>query len=271
MINFQKIKKFLALTLIGILPMMCFALIITFITTNGLLYACIATALLFLVLLFITNQMLKHPLTQLIEGDGHLIMTNDSTGNKRLFIFNRITPFMNAQIDGNFVNQAFDRNLIQYLTAPITAKTEATMNEQGDITFTITKSEYNNAVQSFNNYRVIEYNTILKSVITKDFMKDKEATAFADYQIFNLYQHLKNMEGFLRQVFRNLGDEFNPRDNLSLAALMKKWWFWLIIIIFLGGIIYMMWPSIQNAIGGAAAPVTNIIKGNSNGIIQPVN
>ena len=178
-LNVFKIKKYAVLCLSTLLPVTFFFVANTFYNFwIGLLALLVAGLLVFI----FGNLLLKNPFTEMLEGKGLLILNIDSTGIIRPFICSIEQPYIKGKIGKNIVDDVYDRDSV-YNLANAEKKGVAIIEntEEGNkkITITLDETEFNKSRFGLFHYPVLIYNSQVKSLLTKDYLSEKEKDAFA--------------------------------------------------------------------------------------------
>ena len=115
--NLYTAKKWVLFFMDGVIPTML--LVVGLLSGLGLIMSVVLVFVMAFVMAFMTSLMLKHPLTQLIEGKGMLTMTLDSTGFIETFLVtSENQPFVHGMFRKRQVETMFDRDITQYLIPP---------------------------------------------------------------------------------------------------------------------------------------------------------
>jgi len=156
--NTFKMRKWGAFAFAAFIPTTMFFLALI---TWGLFYAYLFFAAGAVLSVVIGGKLINHPMMQMIEGSGLMILTIDSTGLIKPYLAKVNPPFLHANILGRIKTTVFDRNTINYLAQPQTA--EVKQDDDGkNITINLPKEGYSNKLFSFSGaFPVLIYNTIL--------------------------------------------------------------------------------------------------------------
>lgn len=248
MINGFVMKKWAALLMTGLFPAIGFA---TGIKVTGNYLIGLAVMFVFLVLTSpIANIMLKNPFSMMLEGKGILAMDLTSTGIIRPFILGVDNPYIKGKVGKDVIEDVFNRNTIANIKPPKAGKT--IKMENGKIAFELDQDEFNNARMGMLQYPVILYNSIIKSVITKEMLSDKEKNTFAEHQLIYLNHKNQELSSHIRDFGRAVVEHLRPKQSI-----WSSWITWVVIgiIVFVLGALFL--PLILDAIQGfsGSAPV----------------
>lgn len=259
MINPFIIKKYMALIFPSLVTVIMFYVGVIYYGLFG------GIGFMFLGLLLgvlVGNLFLKNPFSEMLEGKGILMLNMDSTGIIRPFIVAVASPFIHGKIDGRSVTDVFDRATVQNLAKPIKAGT-AEMTNNG-IKLDITEEDYNKSRFALFQYPCLIYNNQIKSLITKDFLSDKETGAFAEHGLLYLNRRTEELTSAVRDFARHVVENLKPRSSF----LASKWAI-IIIVVFLIILIILFSPSIIQTINGFMA-ATGKASGTAGGAVATV-
>src|SRR6056297_3496828 len=148
----------------AIIPSLFFTIILN---TNGFLWAIGAMFMGAVISIIIASAMLKNPFQDLLEGKGLLALNLTSTGIIQPFIMRFDKNFIKGGVNGEYVEEFFDREATQSLSIPTKSKNKVVKTEDGDLLFQIDSNELNNSRFAFNQYPVLLYNSMSKTFLTK--------------------------------------------------------------------------------------------------------
>lgn len=246
MINVFKIKKWAALALAGMLPAFFFVMGAQF---YGFLVG-VGTMLVGLILgVFIGNALLKNPFSDLLEGKGLLALDVNSTGVITPFIVNIVSnqiKFKDPKSKED-IDELFDREAVHMLNVPKQlAKSKVLVdNKAGVFTMTLDQDEFNSSRFSLFQYPVLLYNSLLKTILTKEMLSDNEKEAYAEHGLIHLNHQIRGLNNNLRDFARGVVESLKPKQNI-----FSQWWFYLIIGIVVITLIALFAPAVLNAISG---------------------
>lgn len=235
----------------GLIPLMTYAICLMFM--SPLLSLAVTLPTLF-ICAFVTNAMIRTPFTPMLEGEGLLGMTLDSSGIINFFLFKINMPQIKGNLNGKEITDVFDQEAIHRLANPIIAKEKVEVKD-GKIKLEFDTGEYNTARFGFSQYPVLIFNKAIGSIITKDFLSNKEKS-FNEHQILYLNEEMKKMNNLLFHFSRSVIDQLKG----SLSFLQGSWWIWVIVAF---GVAILLWnfapqliASIKGATGGVMTNAT---------------
>lgn len=215
------------------------------------------------------SLMLNNPFQSMLEGKGILSFVIDSTGVINPFISRVESPYIVGNAGGNKLKDVFDRESVFQMAAPVKTLEPAVRDEFGGVTIKMSEKEFNSGRFALFHYPVILYNGQVRSVITKDWLSDKEKTAFAEHGLLYMNRIVEELSSQTRDFGRYVVEMLKPSGGFGGK------WMWIIII---GGLVILaalFAPSILEAIqgtGGAASSAVDTVSGaiNSGSIITPM-
>ena len=251
-INIYKVKKTSGLLIMGFFPFFLFYLLMMF--QAGVLYSILGMIVGLLIGLLFFNILTKHPILQMLEGEGLLVFTLDSTGVIDTFIVkNPNPPKLTNQERG--IETIFDRKTIFQLNIPKPAELFTTnkqvINSQGvKCTEQIFKiQEQKSDIQfGFNSFPVLIYNKNLKLFMTKSSLANIEESGIIKHLVIYLKTKIEELTSVMRDFARYVVEQTRPKN--SFQELMGKWWVWLIIIGMVALALYMFAPAITGTTSG---------------------
>lgn len=267
-INIYKIKKWGGLFLVGFLPTLLFFLFILF--GWGLFFAIIAWLVGIALGIVIFNIMTKHPILQMLEGEGLLTFTIDSTGIIKPFICKVIPPFLEGNLNGKKVSTIFDRESVFYMKKPEKAIIEKLKKEDAkkmvkdfnpDYDYYILKYEKEDATKityGFEHFPVLIYNKNLDAFLTKDTLAQIETEGMIRHLVLYLKKKTEELTAIMRDFARYVIEMSKPR-GLPFGFL-GKWWFWIIVFFVVGMIFLMMFPGIMETVKPAVTATKESVK-----------
>lgn len=216
-----------------------------------------------IILSVITGSLfLKTPFSAMLEGKGLICFNYDSTGILRPFIVNLQAPYIKGKFNKREVKDVFDRATVINLAAPIKNSTSAEMiteppkegekDMRGGIKIELDEKEYNAARFGLFHYPVLIWNDQIKSIITKDWLGNKEKEVFAEHGVLYLNRTMENLTSYVRDFGRYIVEVLKPKESM-----FKNKWVIIIIGVFLVVLGLMFAPAIINAVKGSAATITS--------------
>lgn len=222
---------------------------------------------------------LKNPFTTMLEGKGLIAMNIDSTGILTPFVMNVNTPYIKGKVRGKTVKDIFNRKSVFSIGTPIVSKYPAINDvgknvvpdkipEIGDeieeyknyLHIRLDKDAYNNSKFGFLHYPLIMYNSQTKSVITKDWLSDKENEVYAEHTVLLLNRKMDELTQVTRDFARHVIESLKP-----IKKFAGSWITWLIIVAVVIVLLVLFGPSILQAIRGdvvssATGAVSNVVQ-----------
>ena len=242
MLNTFVIKKYAALIMAAFIPTMAFTIGNVF---YGFWQGLGALTLFIILSVVIANLLLKNPFTSMLEGKGLLCLNIDSTGIIKPFILKVIQPYVAGKLGNDSVNDVYNRSTVYSMANPVEEGT-ATEEKEGGITVRIDQEKFNQSRFGLYHYPTLIYNGQLKSLVTKDFLSEKEKSGFAEHGILYLNRKMEELTGVLRDFGRYVVELTKPK-----LGLLQNKWFWIIIIGLLILMALLFAKPIINSISGA--------------------
>lgn len=260
-ININSVKKYGGLIIASILPIVIYNLFI--VSGWGLIWAVIGAIFSMILGVMLFNVIYRHPLIDLIEGKGILILTLDSTGIIHPYIAQVEPPMIKAKGKGGMIHGIFDRKGLAYLKVPTKAKLNIDENNNDKIlTLKLPKNSEHKYTFGFGSFPVFLYNRNLQEFISKDSLANLEMDASIRSMVFYLKKKTEELTSVMRDFARYVIEMSKPRPAF---AFMKSIWFWVMILVVLGLLAYLFLPQLLN---GASMPIANTIPKPSN-VVTP--
>lgn len=264
-LNMFKIKKWSALFLVGFLPTLIFFMFILF--GYGLIFAIIAWIISVILSIILFNFIVKHPILQLLEGEGLLVLTLDSTGVIKPFIAKVIEPFLSINENKTTI---FDRDMIFYMKKPTKAtlsklSEEDAKNELKDAfnenyDYYILKYKKEDATKitfGFEHFPVLIYNKNLDIFLTKDALANLETEGVIKHLVLYLKKKVEELTSIMRDFARHVIEMTKPKKPYEF---LHSWWFWIIILIIFIILAVMFIPSILEIFKPVASATHEAVK-----------
>jgi len=261
MLNPFTIKKYVALIINPLIVVIAFFCGIKF---YNLWYALGFTLGGIILTTIIGNLLLKNPFTNMLEGNGLLALSMDSTGIIQPFNVFVKGEYIKGTIGGKVISTVFDRNSIFQFGTPITDKKtifalqgveEGAPGEEKvveGLTIKINKQEYGKARFAFMHYPCLIWNNQLGCLVTKEQFSDMEKNALAEHLILYLNRKTDELSIILRDFGRYVVETLKPK-----SGLLGSKWFWIIMGIGLVILVALFAPAIINAIKGVSSGGNN--------------
>lgn len=256
--NIYVAKKYGLMFMTATIPLVFFIMIIM--TSFDLAFGTIVFFIVSIVMIFVTNMMLKHPLTGLIEGKGMLTLTLDSTGYIESFLVEADQPFVRGKLGKNKqVETMFDRDITQYLVPPQEGRlVDATMlNAQGQavgsrkVLLMPTPQEKADYLFSFGTYPTFIYNKVLDTFLQKKLLSSFEQTTFTKHAVMYLLKKTEELSSSVRDFSRYIVEQTRPKNGWFAQ---NKW----IVYALIGGAVLIMIllfaPALLDTMGDVSLP-----------------
>ena len=196
-------------------------------------------------------KLLTNPFSKMLKGKGLLVLNLDSTGVLRPFIVGLSSPYIKGVLNGEVIEDVFDRDAVFNLATPVDNSSTAFANERGGLTIDIDEQEYNQGRFALFHFPVLFWNDQIKSIITKDFLANEEKNAFANHSVLYMNRKMQELTSDIKNFARHIVDSLKPKTNIFQA----KWVMYVIIgVIVL--LIILFFPTIMNLFGGATSAVS---------------
>lgn len=270
MLNPFKLKKYIAILLVGMITTVLFAVgTLYYGTFGGVGFFFIGMVL----AVVAANVLLANPFTKMLEGKGILVLNVDSTGVIQPFIVGVAPPYIQGKLGRKVVKDVFDRSTVSHLAVPhMNSRTAQLIMEgenKGGVSITLDGDTYNKGRFALFHYPVIIYNEQIGTVVTKDFLANLEKDTFAEHTVLYLNRKMEELTSVVRDFGRHIVDTLKPAGNL-----LQSKWVWVIIAVFVIIMLALFGKPILNAIqgfsGGAGAAISSAAGATGGGAVTPV-
>lgn len=190
------------------------------------------------------NLIMRNPFSQMLEGQGILTFDLSSTGIIDVFISKVNKPWI--QNESRNMDDIFDRSTVATLNVPVSAG-EFSQEEDGGLTLRLTKEEYNRSKFGMMQYPVLIYNSLLKSLLTKDYLSDQEKVSFSEHSIIYQNQKIHELTNVVRDFGRYVVELTKPQQKVDL---LHNKWTWIVIAVGVVAMLAIFAPSIFTTIKG---------------------
>jgi len=273
MLNPFKIKKWGALSLMGFMPAVTFAIMALY---YGYWGGLISMFVVLLVVMPLCNLMLKNPFTDMLEGKGILAFDINSTGIIKPFIVALDPPYLHGQVNKREVKDVYDRENTFSLQTPVNfikSKLKGQKRKDGGVKMPQLKDldaeAYNYAKFGLNHYPVLIFNSAIDSFMTKQTLSSLEKDTFAEQTIIFLNKRVENLTSHIVNFGRAVVEEFNP----GWGNILRNPLVWVGIIILIGLLVVMFIPGISSAMGNffgtASESVGSVAGQNADKVVNP--
>lgn len=215
--------------------------------------------------LFIGNILLKNPFSEMLEGKGVLALDVPSTGVIRPFIVGISNPFLEGNLAGEKVRDVFDRATVYQMATPVKSRYKAqqiTDRPEGGINIELTEDEYNNSRMALYTYPVILYNSMIKSIVTKDFLAAKENGSMILHILLQTNRSLQELTSLIRDFARYIIEQMRPKLGIS-----GKWAAIIVFVLIAIILLAIFGPSILANFKGPASAAGSAISGAAGTIV----
>lgn len=254
--NVLKVKKWGAFAFCGLVPM---ALSLGFLfTTSDVIVSLIAGMFGMVVMIIVSTKIYGHPLMAVIEGDGILAVTMDSTGVLTPFLLRVATPYLTGNIGDEQLRTTFDRQTVNYLMNP----------KQGTIGFgpdkkliiTLDEAEYKNNIMNLGGIPTLIYNKHMGAFMSKEMLSKAETETFVQHLVLHLNRRTDELSSNIRDFARYIIEQTRPQSPFW----KKPWFIAVLIIIMVVGVAIFMGPKILEQLGilhpaAAQAPAGTVV------------
>ena len=252
MINEFVLKKWGALLMVGMITTVAFY---GGVMLKGFLVGIAGLFIGLIISCILGNLLLKNPFSLILEGKGVLFLDINSTGVIRPFVLQVRPPYVQGTGPlGAEVQDVFDRDMVYNLAVPQKGgdiqqgkgtdgetRTQIVLNEE----------DYNRGRFGFLHYPCVIWNSVIGSIITKDYLSDNEKTSFAEHQLLFMNEKTKELSSAMRDFGRYVVEQLRPKLGISGGTIAI-----IIIVIIIIVLIALFGPSllpqIKAAFGGAA-------------------
>lgn len=264
------IKKWIAYILCGALPIMFF--IMSILISGDLIIAYIMGIMGIIICAVMSNKLLHHPFSALVEGSGIVTLDVNSTGIIGCFISQMSNPPKIIGIMNRLkhVTDVYERDLVHTLFVPYKGVLVDAVEVDVDSGEHIgkcqvlkmpEKNDYNKLF-SFEGKPTFIYNRNLDMYVGKDYLSRMETESTLQHSInhlLNLGKHLsENVDPFARYVVEM------TRPKKSWLSGKMKWILIAIIVIMIVVLLAMFAPSF---IGGIQSGMQGLVPAGSGGHI----
>jgi len=248
MINPFILKKWAALMLSSLLTTILF---FTGFTLYNLIFGLIFMGGGVIISVLVGGKLLENPFTQMLEGEGILCIDMNSTGMLKVFIMRVNPPYVEGKLDNKLAKDVFNRSTVFSMAAPQKAGiAQQGVGEDGvaRMALVLSEEDYNKGRFGLFHYPVLIYNGITQSLLTKDFLAEKEKSTFAEHGVLYLNRKMEELTSAIRDFGRHVVENLKP-NKFSLGGT----WLWIIVVIavIILAIIFLpkLIPSLQQAGG----------------------
>lgn len=254
-LNVFVIKKYAALIMAAFLPVLAYTIGMVF-YGFWIGFGLLVVMMIFSILL--SNKLLANPFSAMVEGKGLLCLNIDSTGIIKPFILKVLQPYVAGKLGNTPINDVYNRSTVLSMANPVKEGTIQEENE-GGVTLRIDQEKFNQSRFGLYHYPTLIYNGQLKSLVTKDFLSEKEKSGFAEHGILYLNRKMEELTGVLRDFGRYVVELTKPK-----GSIFQNKWFWIVVVVAVVILALLVAPTIIKQIGGMGGTVAegfNTMKG----------
>lgn len=255
MINWFKVKKYLTFLLVSAIPLVIF--FFSLLKLGDLIMAALAWLAATMLMMFVGSRLMRHPMMQMVEGDGLLGMTIDSTGLIQPFLIRVIPPFMHGRLGKKNVEDVWDRNATFYLKPPKEGQLAVAEDDSGELYEVIVLGkageDHNDKIFSFEGHLVFIFNKALNTFITKDMLAQLESRTMAKHVILYLSKRTEELTAMIRDFARYIVEQTKPKKFFGLGN-----WFIVIVIVAILLIMILMFPAFLDIFSNAGGIVQTL-------------
>lgn len=272
MVNLYKVKKMVSLLILGMLPTFAFFMFMMF--NFGIIYSIVVWVLMVVIGMLIFSVLTRHPLMSLIQGEGMLGLTFDSTGVIEPFLVKVNPPFIKGFMAGKKqVSSLFDRNAVFYMKNPQKADMNFKNEDEDFKTYTlkIPKGKESQLTYMFQQYPTFIFNKNLDVFLTKDSLAKIETEGMIKHLVLYLKVKTEELTSIMRDFARYVIEMTKPKQ--PFLAGKGKLLMIIAIIVAIIILIVLFAPSIINIIGPALNLGTSTVSGSLEtaiGTVKPV-
>lgn len=264
MFNPFKLKRMIAMLMAGVFPIITYMFIEPYTQEpyNWSFWALVGgTMASVLIFSWIAGLLLRHPFTKLVEGEGLGVLDVSSTGVVTPFLINLKNSEVRGRLGKIDIKGVFDRESVYQLSDPVNVKAPLEINkETGDITIKISNADYHRSRFALYHRPLLIYNSQIQSLLTKDYLSDKEKNTFTEYGLLYLVRKVEELSTAMLNFGRYVVEMTKPKTDFL------KTYGWIIIVIGIGLLAVLFGPAIIEAIRGGAQSATQSV----GGVINPV-
>lgn len=246
MININKVKNYFSYFFVSFVPLVVF--IIFLISYRDFLISLLASAITIPLMVLLGRKMTEHPIRQMIEGEGLLVLDINSTGIIKPYL----AKIVNEKIEIGKIGMKtlFDRKGVFSMYNVQEAKAEVVgdkdniknvriKNEEGEIVVNIKEPKNIFGLQTF--YPVILVNSITKTIYNKDDISKFEMKYLIEHNMAYIKRMVEELSSILRDFARYVIEMMRPKKSL-----LENYVFWIVLIIIIAFMLMIGLPFIQN-------------------------
>lgn len=255
--NVYKVRKWAGTFISGFFPVFFFIIGVMFFDYF------MGIALLFVGIVLgslVSNILTRHAFSDMLEGQGLLTLTLDSTGVIIPFITGLKAPFIHGKLKGKETDGLYNREMVHYLTKPRKGNVaEFTDPESGKLRRFLElppDDDKPDKIFSFGPYPCFIFNKCIDAYLSKDALSKFEKDIFTKHIALYILKKTEELGEIIRDFARYIVEHAKPRK----FSLMKNKWIIYVIIIGIMIVLFMLF-------GPALIQVFNNMLSNGGGLI----
>lgn len=253
MINITKVKSFLSYFLASFLPLLIF--ITTLIIFTDLLLSIIITIPTIFASIFLARLVSYHPLRELSEGSGFLVLDISSKGVIKPLIARLDKQYITIP---NVFSDIFNRNQVFSMEQPQSVEAKV-VDSENKIIIEKPRKEHYFAFENF--YPTFIYNSQTNTLLDKNTIGEFETKYLTKYNLNYIKVKTEELSSILRDFARYVVELSKPQ-----SILKSKWVLLLIVVIVIVILIMLFIPTISAVL---AKPTTPPQSPASGGLVIP--
>lgn len=205
--------------------------------------------------------MIAHPIMEVLEGKGLLVLDMNSSGIAQFFIAKVMLPNLYVKTPKGWVENIYNRTIGVYLPKPKAAEIS---EDKEIINIKLPKEDYTSAFFKLESMPMLIWNSKLDTFLTKEILGDLETKVMTEHLSLLLLDQIKTLRKHIRELTRHGVDQFKP--NRFLEFMGSKWGILLIVIVAAILIFLFVGPQLPKILGyvetaggsfaGTGSPVT---------------
>ncbi|MEM4757775.1 MAG: hypothetical protein QW184_01315 [Nanopusillaceae archaeon] len=255
MININKIKNYASYFIVAFLPLFTFAYVLIFYL--DFLLASFFSLITIFVAIIIARRIAYHPLRDLIEGKGVLVLKLDSSGIIKPYIATVNQPF----ISFNKLKSLFDRKMFFYIENPEQAQIK---EENEKLILEKPRKQHYFVFEQY--YPTLLYNEQMNSFVDKDMLSKLEDNYIISHNLNYIKVKTEELSSILRDFARYVVELTKPKPAFGF---LSNWAFWIVVIVILA-FLFLTIPNFLPSIVQTPTPAPTPTQTQSPTIIQPL-
>jgi len=271
MVNLFTVKKWSGLFIVGFVP--AFLMFFFLLFGYGIVLAIVAMMIAIILGIVIFGLLTRHPLMSLIQGEGLLVMTFDSTGVIEPFIVRVNPPFIKGKMrSGKEATSLFDRQAVFYTRNPKLGVINNTPTDDPDFEhydLKVPKGKESSITFAFMQYPTFIYNKQMGAFLTKDSLAKIETEGIIKHLVLYLKVKTEELTSIMRDFARYVIELTRPKTSMFagkgrlIMMLLFAVGIVIFVVLFLPSIISVLGPAFsagKSAITGAGQQIAGTVK-----------